>query len=863
MTILALLISIAAADSLAEARGHLNHGRYEESITAWQQAEKAGLDSTAIALGLSRAYIETGSYDKAAALLSHALQKDPWNADLLARRGELQLLRGDARGALQSAESALAREPEHVAAHWVRADALTESGRIDEATEDCRWFVRYYNRVHPGDSDTLVYVARGALRYARWKRVSSIFHFVIGELCPDLAKAEAEDWRADAISGALLLEKYNAEQGIPDLERALAKNPGAAEVYVALAAALVENRDFDAAAKRIEAALETNPSCVPALGLKSDLAIAAADFDAARQVLAAALAVNPHDQEILARKVSVSVMAGDLEREAFDRLITGIETGEPSQIERTSDSGRLVAELLQRNPKPGPFLFRIGVTLEQQRFYVAAERAFEAAIRVMPQLPEPQVALALLVMRDGDFRRARPMLDAAFKADPFHVRVGNMRKVVKLLEGYDELETPHFVIRFDPQQDRVLAELAGEFLEEAYPQVTQEFGYEPQEKTVVELFHTGHGQSGQQWFSARMVGLPWLQTIGASTGLMIAMTAPTSGMAFNWAAVARHEFVHVVTLQQTDFRIPHWYTEALAVRSEGFPRPELWDELLRERVPAGELRTLDDLNVSFTRPGSPEDWQFAYCQSLLYAEYIDERFDPRKHRELLESYVAGRSTDEAIVQATGLSPEQFDAGYREKLAAIVSDLGPARDDEVSQEAAAVLKQVATALRERDEVAAIALLDGAIDRQQPQPRLLELLGKLKLKHGDADGATALFSLGRERFPHERLWLKLLAASRLRAEQSADLVPLLEELAGSDANDALAAKKLAEIARSAGDAAAMRRWAMRALQVAPHDVELHELLEDACMQLGDAERAATARRHADLLRGEESTTGERVE
>ena len=56
-------------------------------------------------------------------------------------------------------------------------------------------------------------------------------------------------------------------------------------------------------------------------------------------------------------------------------------------------------------------------------------------------------------------------------------------------------------------------------------------------------------------------------------------------MPFNWARVLTHEVVHVITLQQTEFNIPHWYTEALAVESEGFPRPQEWNKMLLERVP--------------------------------------------------------------------------------------------------------------------------------------------------------------------------------------------------------------------------------------------------------------------------------------
>jgi tetratricopeptide (TPR) repeat protein len=850
MSALTLLVCLAAGP-LAEAQGHLEHGRYEEAIDAFRAAD--GADPVAAALGISRAQMETGRYAEAGQVLDEAVKKSPERPELLARRGEVRLLTGDYEGALGDAEAALKLDAEHPAAHWVKAEALTEIGRIAEAADECRWFVRFYNRRQPKEAEALVYVAKGAVRYARWKRVSSVFGFVVNELCPDLAKAAPDDWRADAISGGLLLEKYNEGQGIPDLKKALAKNPHAAEVHAALAAAAVENGDLERAGKELAAALADNPACVPAFGLKADVAVMEGDLAAAGAAVGAALAVNPRDQESLGRQAALAVLRNEVDAKTVAAALAAVEAGEPAKIGAASEFGRLVAELLRRNPKPGAFLYRFGATLEHRRLYAEAERAYEAAMKVMPELSEPQVALALLSMRAGDLKRAKAILDAAFKADPFHVRVNNMRKVVGLLEGYETVETPHFVVRFDPATDRVLAELAAECLENAYPELTGEFGYEPPGKTVVELFHAGKGQSGHEWFSARMVGLPWLQTVGASTGLMLALASPTSGPAYNWVRVVRHEFTHVVTLQQTEFRIPTWYTEALAVRSEGCARPEEWDELLRKRVPKGELRSLDELDPPFSRPKSSDDRQFAYCQSLLYAQYMDDRFGKETHRKLLDAYTRGLTSEKAIPEATGVALDEFEKGYRERLAEIAKGLGPAADeDEPTPELRAVLKEAIGAIRRKEFDTAAETLEKAFDRDQPQPDVLELLGKAKLLGGDAKGAAELFALGRETFPHDRRWPKLQAAALLKVGDSPELKPLLEEIANTDADDALAAKKLAEVASKDGDAAAAKRWALRTLYVTPNDAAVHLILAEACEKLGETARAATARRHAELVK-----------
>ena len=676
--LVAIFFSPARAEELDDARARLDRGEYAEATTRARAA--SATHPIPAALLLSRIGMETGDYTAARRAIDVALSVAPDEADLVARRGELHLLRGDWKAAEADARAAIDSNEEHLAGHWVLCQALTETGRIKEATDAARWFVRYYNAHQPTDAESLLYLARGSLRYARWKRVSSVFQFVVGELCPDINTAARDDWRADALSGGLLLEKYNAAQGVPDLEAALAKNPNAADVLAALAAAALDDHETQTATERADAALKVNPSHLPAMAVKADLAVAENDLRFAEIWAKRALSVNPHDQASVGRLCAVRYLESD-GKLPLDDFLTAIAdpASDPASLLRGSadDARRLLVPacgVWSLNPKPGRFLLTMGEVLERRRCYPAAERCYRTAIAVMPELSESQVALALLVFRGGDLDVAGPLVEAGFKADPFHVRLSNMRKVIDLLRTYETRETAHFVIRFDPKRDAVLADLMADFMEEAYGPITTEFGFEPPGKTVVELFRDSQGQAGQEWFGTRLVGLPWVQTIGASTGNMIAMAAPTADMNYNWARVVRHEFVHVVTLQQTRFRIPHWYTEALAVRSEGPPRPTEWDALLRERVPADNLGTLDELNLGFTNPKTQDDRQFAYCQSLLYAEFLDRKFGPSVHRKLLAGYEAGEPTARLIQTVCGQPAREFDADYRVYLRKLVSEL---------------------------------------------------------------------------------------------------------------------------------------------------------------------------------------------
>src|SRR5690606_18728666 len=109
------------------------------------------------------------------------------------------------------------------------------------------------------------------------------------------------------------------------------------------------------------------------------------------------------------------------------------------------------------NPKPGLFLLELGRLFQGQRNLKLAELCFEAAIEAMPQLSQPKSELAMLLFQAGRMEESRQLLDAAFQADPYHVRISNMRKVLRVLDGYATVTTPHFVLRADSELDGLLA----------------------------------------------------------------------------------------------------------------------------------------------------------------------------------------------------------------------------------------------------------------------------------------------------------------------------------------------------------------------------------------------------------------------
>ena len=342
-------------------------------------------------------------------------------------------------------------------------------------------------------------------------------------------------------------------------------------------------------------------------------------------------------------------------------------------------------------------------------------------------------------------------------------------------------------------------------------------------------------------------------------------------------------------MQQTDFNIPHWFTEALAVLNEGYERPQAWNDLLAESSSHGKLFNLDNINLGFIRPHSSDEWTLAYCQASLYAQYMLSRFGDDAVAKMLAAYADNLTTPEALERAIGVKQADFEQGYSEFVKKIVDGL-PAHvaDREMSiveaQKAAAkdpkdakALARMAQATLARqnypearrwadaalaveprsglasyvrarlhllvgENAAALARLEGALDRDRPQENLLALLAGLKLKSEDYAAAAELYELGAKHEPTGGKWLKSLAAVYLKSGEEKKLVGVLTKLAAADADDLPVRKKLAQLALAQGDAPAAARWALDALHISVVDPELHAWRAEALGIQGQASQAA---------------------
>lgn len=895
----ALIVSgglLAAADKpedpFKKAREHYQKGRYQEAVEELESLSKSendAIDPIKIAILQSDAELAQGERDKAEAILVAAIEKQNSPA-LQGRLAKIHYERGRIAEAAAAVANALEAEPDDLQARLIQAHLYVEQGELKKADEGFRWFVRYYNQNQPTKAEALVIVAQGASQYALWHSSSQILDFCVNTVGIDAIKADKLYWQAHLVSGHLLLEKYNKAQGLPELKAALAINPNAADVHVEIAKSAIGEYKWDEVEEEGKRALQISPKLPGALRALATAKLYFRETDDAEKYLTEALEVNPVDTQTLALLAALRMLQdGWPEATRWKQLISHLDHIDDLKLDAPTRCEQIVIDVARRNPKPGIFLASLAEAVDMFRQHTIAEPLLKQAILLMPQLSKPKNALGQLYMQTGQIDDAKRTLDEAFKSDPYHVRVRNMIKVIKVLDDYDTISTDHFVIRADGKLDKLLARYMAEYLEEVYPELTSLFQFQPESRTQIEIYNNAKGLSGHQWFSARMIGLPWVQTIGASTGVMIAMQSPGSmENQLNWARVLKHEFVHVLTLQQTNFNIPHWYTEALAVRSEGYPRPVDWNKLLLDRVPKRNLKNLDNLSMGFIRAGNQENWNFAYCQSLLYAEYMVERFGEPSLAKLLDAYRRNLTTTQAIPEVFGVDKADFEEGYLKYLDRVVASIQKSEDEpeqrpsQIEKEyeknksdpkAAANYARLLLLSRRREDAKELALdvlkkdptqpvaagvlgylylrdekyedaakvLQPALDEKHPNKTLLEFLMRARLKLKQPEAVMHLCELGKEHFPYVSDWWRGIAGAAKMTGEVEKRREALTTLVQIEADDPAPRKALAELALSEKQYETAYKYAKLALHIDVLDAETHRILAESCRHRNDVKRA----------------------
>jgi tetratricopeptide (TPR) repeat protein len=841
----------------------LQRGNYAEAEEGYTQAVRQE-GSVAAYLGLARVQREVGRYSDAWDTLEQGLHRHRGNAELLAERGELLYFLGRWEEAYKEIEAALKSDPGNLHAHWVKACLLRDQGELAAADQEVRLLVRTYTQTSGTeqeirDARRLLIIGLAGAENARWHRRHQQFAFVLNEIYKDALRDDPDCWQAEYQAALLLLEKHNRADAEAALDKALAINPRAADVLVAKGYSAWRQGRAEEALRYAERALKTNPKHAGALQLQADVQLLTGDFAAAQQYVTAAQAVQPRSEAIQARRWVLEYLKGS-----------------------TIGMHMVEKEVKGFCRTPGVWHLEIAELLVQLKQYTPAEQHYRQAIRYRPDLAAAQAGLGLLYWQLGREAEAQTILREAFRADPFHVRVANALKVLEHLNSYHSRETEHFVIKYT-EADKVLAAWLADYLEQWFAEYQQRYGFAPTDKVLVEIL------ASREMFSGRVLALPGLPGAaqGASTGPLLVIPSPQAdgrSQPYNWASVVRHELTHVFNLQQSEYRVPLWLTEGLAVRAEGSHRFAAQREFLLRRYLSGTLYNLNTIARGYHNFTQPEEVILAYLQGWLYVEYLVSKYGEEVIPQLLTAYRQGLTTSDALRRVCGIELAGLEQGYQEYIRNYVRGLPlPEPSTRTSELEAAVRKQPDNAdlaarlateyLRQQRWELARPLAEKAWQIHEGHPAAALVLARLKEKDKDRIGAITLLETALKKYPQDvrllRALSRLLVLERrlqraievlehLRTLRLADdeiletlaelyaqqmrpreQIAVLTELAQMRPDDLTVRKQLAHLYHQLQDPKQTAHWAEAALWIDVLDVQAKDLLLQALEAMGQKE------------------------
>jgi cellulose synthase operon protein C len=792
----------ARTDDYSEGKAALRSGDYAKAKQCFESALSGKNNLEESRAGLIRALRETGGYSEALKRVQEFPAEKNQSAVLHLEQGLILAETGEYSNAETHLRASVTLAP---AGSTIRLQATRELGELLEAVgrrNDARllWdqILNQYRTGGVKGSQSLGIVAVAAWRCGYSQDATDIF---IDATDPKLGEVSLD---ALVDFGYLLLEKYNATEAIGAFRDCLKINSSHARALLGIALAKKYDADLEVEAYS-RAALKVNPNLAGAWNALAQLAIEEENYGEALKLVGTVLNVNPANLESLGLKAFCLYAEGDM---------PGF-----SAIEK---------RVLEINPSCGRFYHILADNLVSRKKYQEAVDWSRKATRLQPELWAAHVTLGMNLTRIGDFEEGRKEIQRAFDGDPSNVWAYNSLELFDQMDAFVRSQSEHFIYRMSKEDAPALSSYAPELAEEVYAKLVRRYGFKPGGPIQVEIF-PDHGG-----FAVRTLGLPGLSgALGVCFGKVIAIDSPVAREtgSFNWGSTLWHEFVHVMTLQMTNYNIPRWFTEGLSVYEEHRARPGWGDNLTSAFLQAyksGKLMKASELNAGIVRPKSPEQIMFAYYQAGLVCEMIEELYGFDKIRQSLLLFAENKSSEEVFRQTLGLNTAQLDAAFAKfvdsrfkEIASRVSFSKPGSDH------GAKIADVPT--------------KSALLRQMennPEDFWANLqLGSVLRKEGSNADAELHLKKAQRAFPQyveAGNPYEILGQMYLEMKRDEDALAQFRGWSQLDGNANEPLLKAAEIYRSRKDWASAAEMLMLSVFINPHNQEVQKKLGEAAME-----------------------------
>ena len=440
--------------------------------------------------------------------------------------------------------------------------------------------------------------------------------------------------------GRLMHERFNNTEADNLFKEALQRDPKNAQAYYGLA--LVSADGFDS--KAIEytgKAVELDPKLYEAHELMASLRLEDNDDTKAFEEADAALKISSEAIDAMAIHAAIEILA-----------------------DRSPDAW--IEKIRQVNPVYGEGYALIASELVLNRRYEDGIAYYRKAIEANPRLWSAHSQLGINLMRLGQEEEPRKQLELSYENGFRNEETVNSLRLLDSYKNFVTLKDGDTVLKLSKKEADLLRPYFDAEMKRIIATYDKKYKMKLPGPVQVEVY------PDHEDFAVRTMGMPGLGALGVTFGLVIAMDSPSGRPPgeFHWASTLWHEMSHVYILTATNFRVPRWFTEGLAVHEETEASPEWGDRITPEILVAirdKKLLPVAELDRGFIHPEYPAQVIVSYYQAGRICDYVKERWGADKLLDMVHSYAGHKTTIDVVRGDLGMAPEDFDKQFLDWL----------------------------------------------------------------------------------------------------------------------------------------------------------------------------------------------------
>ncbi|HET6145750.1 MAG TPA: tetratricopeptide repeat protein [Candidatus Acidoferrales bacterium] len=551
--------------------------------------------------------------------------------------------------------------------------------------------------------------------------------------------------------GRLMHERFNNTEADNLFNEALQRDPKSAQAYYGLA--LVSADGFDSkAAEYAGKAIELDPKLVEAHELMASLNLEDSDDAKAFAEADNALKISSEALDAMAVHAAIELLA--------DR-----------------SPAAWLEKIRQINSVYGEGYALVAYHLVLNRRYEDGIAYYRKAIEADTRLWSARAQLGINLMRIGQEDEPRKQLEMCYENGYRNEETVNSLRLLDSYKNFVTFKDGATILKLNKKEADLLRPYFDAEMKRIIATYNKKYKMTLPAPVQVEVY------PDHEDFAVRTMGMPGLGALGVTFGEVIAMDSPSGRPPgeFHWGSTLWHEMSHVYVLTATNFRVPRWFTEGLAVHEETEVSPEWGDRITPDVVAAihdKKLLPVAEMDRGFIHPEYPNQVIVSYYQAGRICDYIKERWGPDKLLDMVRSFAAHKTTSDVIRTGLGMAPEEFDKQF---LAWLDKDVGKTvanfdawrekLKDLVTQ---AKNKNYDAVLKEGEEVRALYP-----DYVYPA-NSYEFMAQADIAKGDKPAAVAILTTYEKIGGHNPPALKQLASLEEELGKPADAAATLERL-----------------------------------------------------------------------------------